>query len=156
MFGTKDAEYGQQHRNAIDMLLQDHRTVRGVFEQFQATSDRSTQKQLVNQMLELLKLHTQVEEQIFYAEAAKLVPEMEADLIKAQEAHHVADLLMKELSAKWIKDEHYVAKAKVLIDSVMTHMMEEENLLLPKVRQMVSEDKLTDMGARMAAMKGKQ
>jgi hypothetical protein len=74
---------------------------------------------------------------------------VEDDVLESYEEHHVADVLCLELWSMDPAEEHYPAKATVLIENVEHHMEEEEQEWFPKVRDGVGRKELQDMGKRM-------
>ena len=52
--------------NALELLEQDHRKVRDLFEQGQQTEDKKEQKQIFKEIKSELEMHARVEETIFY------------------------------------------------------------------------------------------
>jgi hypothetical protein len=84
-----------------------------------------------------------------YPEVRRLLPQVEDDVLESYEEHHVADVLCLELWSMDPADEHYPAKATVLVENVEHHMDEEEHEWFPKVREGVGRKELRDMGQRM-------
>ena len=122
--------------DAIVVLKKDHQEIRRVFRRFEQTSEgaRATRAKLVDQMLELLTIHTFIENECMYPRVRELMPDLEADVLESYEEHHVADVLCMELAAMSPDDERFTAKTRVLIENVMHHMREEEDEWFPKVR----------------------
>jgi hemerythrin-like domain-containing protein len=141
----------------ISLLEKDHNELRTVFDAFTTLKDKNgneeKKKDLVNQMVDLLKVHTYIEEKVFYPEIRKVLPELDFTVLESYEEHHVADTLCKELSRMSPSDENFVAKTSVLIDSVTRHMSDEEQNLFPTVRNGFTNDQLQDLGKRMASLK---
>jgi hemerythrin superfamily protein len=140
--------------DAITLLKQDHKEVKALFREFQKRGQDQTRKgQLVSTMIELLTVHTYLENECMYPEVRQLLPELEADVLESYEGHHVADVLLIELAALTPGDERFDAKTTVLIESVSHHIDEEEKDWFPKVRSGLSRSQLQDLGARMMEMK---
>ena len=70
-----------------------------------------------------------------YPRVRDLLPEVEDDILESYEEHHVADVLVLELSMMKPDDERFTAKTTVLIENVEHHMDEEEEEWFPKVRE---------------------
>ena len=148
----------QDKVDAIALLESDHKELRGVFDAFKSAKtqnghDDERKKTLVDQMVELLKVHTEIEDKVFYPETRKLVPELDPTVLVSYEEHHVADTLCKELSKMKPSDENFVAKTGVLMDCVTRHMNDEEKGWFPHVRDALTVEQLEDIGARMAKLK---
>src|SRR4051794_35291538 len=137
--------------DAIVLLKNDHKEIRKVFREFEKAGENATVKkgQLVDKMIELLTVHTYLENEIMYPEVRKLVPDLEDDILESYEEHHVADVLCLELSALGPENERFRAKMAVLIENVTHHIDEEEQEWFPKVREALGRKELQEMGERM-------
>ena len=143
-------------QDAIVMLKADHKEVRGLFREFLKASTTPARKEaLVGQMIELLTVHTYIENEVMYPRVRALLPALEDDVLESYEEHHVADVLVMELSAMDRSDERFVAKASVLVENVQHHMQEEEQDWFPKVRDGLSRAQLREIGEELAAAKKK-
>ena len=111
--------------------------IRKVFKDFENAGDRAVVRkgQLVDRMIELLTVHTYIENEVMYPRVRELLPHLEDDVLESYEEHHVADVLVSELAAMKADDERFTAKATVLIENVRHHMEEEEQDWFPKVRE---------------------
>ena len=105
--------------------------------------------------IELLTVHTYIENEVMYPRVRELLPELEDDVLESYEEHHVADVLVVELSAMKPQDERFTAKTTVLIENVDHHIDEEEKDWFPKVREGLGRKVLQDLGADMLAAKKK-
>jgi hemerythrin-like domain-containing protein len=131
------------------MLKQDHSKVKQLFQQFEQTEDTDTKKQIAQEVIKELKVHTALEEEVFYPAAREEIDE-EEKIDEALEEHHVAKLLIAELSKMKPSDERFDAKFKVLAESVKHHIEEEESEMLPEVEGELDTDRL---GEKMAQRK---
>ena len=143
--------------DAITVLKDDHRHVKHLFEQFEAAEDRRAKAILVKEAILELKIHTTIEEEIFYPAVRKAMKkaigkEETADVMdEADEEHHVAKLLIAELETMKASDDHWEAKFTVLSENVLHHVKEEEGEMFPKARELdIDYDAL---GQRMLARK---
>jgi hemerythrin superfamily protein len=141
--------------DAIVILKQDHKEIKSLFRQFQKAGDDASQTKgkLVSKMIELLTVHTYIENEGMYPDVRKLVPELEDDILESYEEHHVADVLCVELAGLSPDAERFDAKTTVLIENVTHHIEEEEQEWFPKVREALSRKQLQDIGARMLELK---
>ena len=138
--------------DAIVMLKNDHKTVKGLFRKFeQAGDDTALKRRLVDQMIEELTAHTYLENEIMYPEVRKALPDLEDDVMESYEEHHVADVLCHELVDLDASNEHFDAKTTVLIENVRHHIEEEEEEWFPKVREGMSRKELLALGERIEA-----
>ena len=143
--------------DALVLLRNDHKEMRKLFRQFQAAGDNATatKGRLVKKMIELLTVHTYIENEVMYPRVRQMLPELEADVLESYEEHHVADVLVMELAMMKATDERFTAKTTVLIENVTHHMEEEEQEWFPKVREGLGRKALQEMGADLIAAKKK-
>jgi iron-sulfur cluster repair protein YtfE (RIC family) len=143
--------------DAIVLLKDDHKEIRKAFRAFEkAGHDAFVAKgRLVDRIIELLTVHTYLENEIMYPRVRALLPDLEDDVLESYEEHHVADVLVLELSALKPDDERLTAKTTVLIENVEHHMEEEEQAWFPQVREGLSRKQLQEIGAEMATARPK-
>jgi hemerythrin superfamily protein len=137
--------------DAIVLLKQDHKEIRRLFREFEQAGDRATatKGKLVDKIIELLTVHTYIENEVMYPRVRELLPELEDDVLESYEEHHVADLLVVELAAMKPDAERFDAKTTVLIENVRHHSEEEEDEWFPKVREGLGRKALQEIGAEM-------
>jgi hemerythrin-like domain-containing protein len=137
--------------DAIVLLKDDHKDIRRLFEQFEKAGDHAekTKGKLVDQIIELLTVHTYIENEVMYPRVRELLPDLEDDVLESYEEHHVADVLVMELSGMKPSAERFDAKTMVLIENVRHHIEEEEQDWFPKVRAGLGRKALQDIGAEM-------
>jgi hemerythrin-like domain-containing protein len=143
--------------DAIVLLKNDHKEIRKVFRQFQAAGENATKTkgELVSRMIELLTVHTYIENEVMYPAVRRLVPDAEDDILESYEEHHVADVLCMELYGMKPDAERFDAKTTVLIENVQHHMEEEEEEWFPTVREALGRKQLQELGAQLLEAKQK-
>ena len=121
--------------DAIVILKADHKEIRDLFRKFQAAGDKAvkTKEKTARQIIELLTVHTYIENEVMYPEVCALLPELKDDVLESYEEHHVADVLCMELAGIPAGAERFDAKVTVLIENVTHHIEEEEQDWFPKV-----------------------
>ena len=113
-----------EEMDAIAMLKADHRKVEELFEKFENTNGKATKQRLAEQICLELKVHTAIEEEIFYPACRGKI---EDDLVdEAYVEHDSAKLLINEIEAGGPDEEFYDAKVKVLSEMIEHHVDEEE------------------------------
>ena len=137
--------------DAIVLLKEDHREIRKLFRDFQSAGENASARkgQVVKRIIELLTVHTYIENEVVYPRVRELLPDLEDDVLESYEEHHVADVLVSELYAMKPTDERFDAKTTVLIESVTHHMEDEEQEWFPKVRDGLGRKALQAIGADM-------
>jgi hemerythrin-like domain-containing protein len=141
--------------DAIVLLKQDHKAVLKLFREFEAAGERATKRkgQIVDKIVELLTVHTYIENEVMYPRVRELLPDLEDDVLESYEEHHVADVLCIELSLMSPEHEHFDAKTTVLIENVRHHIDEEESEWFPKVREGLGRNQLRELGEELEAAK---
>ena len=110
--------------DAIAMLKADHRKVEELFAKFEETNGKATKQRLAEEICLELKVHTAIEEEIFYPACRGKI---EDDLVnEAYVEHDSAKLLINEIEAGGADEEFYDAKVKVLSEMIEHHVEEEE------------------------------
>ena len=81
--------------DAIVILKADHKEIRDQFRKFQAAGDKAvkTKERIAGQIIELLTVHTYIENEVMYPEVCALLPDLKDDVLESYEEHHVADVL---------------------------------------------------------------
>ena len=143
--------------DAIVLLKNDHKEIRRTFDAFEKAGDNAaaTKQRLVDKMIEQLTVHTYLENEVMYPRVRALLPELEDDVLESYEEHHVADVLVVELSGMKPTDERFTAKTTVLIENVRHHMDEEEQEWFPEVRKGLGRKTLQEIGADMERLRKK-
>lgn len=143
--------------DAIVILKGDHKEIREVFRKFERAGDdaEATKGKLVDRMIELLTVHTYLENEVMYPRVRELLPDLEDDILESYEEHHVADVLVTELASMKPSDERFTAKTTVLIENVRHHIEEEEEEWFPKVREQLGRKQLQEIGAEMQRLRPK-
>jgi hemerythrin-like domain-containing protein len=141
--------------DAIVLLKADHIEVKKLFRDFQSAGENASARkgEIVKKIIELLTVHTYVENEVMYPEVRRLVPDIEDDILESYEEHHVADVLVGELFVMDPDAERFDAKTTVLIESVSHHIEEEEEAWFPKVRDALGRNQLQEIGEQMLAAK---
>ncbi|MEC9361804.1 MAG: hemerythrin domain-containing protein [Sinimarinibacterium flocculans] len=137
--------------DAIDLLMQDHRTVESLFEEFSATDDKRKQRRIAHRICAELHVHAQIEEKILYPEAKAEVDEATGMINEGIVEHEAIKRLVREIPRLSATDEFFEPKLKVLKEFVEHHVKEEESETFPKLRD--SGLDLRDVGERLAERK---
>ena len=143
--------------DAIVLLKNDHKEIRKAFSDFEKAGDdaEATKGRLVKKIIELLTVHTYIENEVMYPRVRDLLPELNDDIDESYEEHHVADLIVVELANMKPDAERFDAKTTVLIENVEHHIDEEEQEWFPQVRAGLSRKTLQELGAAMLQAKKK-
>lgn len=110
--------------DAIAMLKADHRTVEDLFAKFEATSGKAAKQKIAKQICTELKVHTTIEEEIFYPAFKGKIEE--DTLNEAYVEHDSAKILVNDIASASAEDDFYEAKVTVLSEAIKHHVREEE------------------------------
>ena len=144
--------------NAIELLKSDHQKVRGLLAELAETTHRAskTRIELLGKIALELRVHTTIEEEIFYPafREAGEKHEDEKMFFEAMEEHRAAgDLVLPDLEATEVDSDQFGGRAKVLKELVEHHADEEEKEMFPRARELLGVDALRELGERMQARK---
>ena len=114
----------QEYTDAIMLLKADHRKVEDLFEKFEKASGTAAKKKLAHQICVELKIHTLIEEELFYPAFRGKIEEDVLD--EAYVEHDGAKVLVNDIEAGGPEDDFYDAKIKVLSEEIKHHVHEEE------------------------------
>jgi len=172
---TEHAQNEQARANAVEMLDADHQKIEGLFQQFESASDEE-KPSLATQIFNELEIHAALEEEIFYPavrEGVDLKELAEMDGIDTEEeAHEESDVevavdseetgadiiaisyeehqevkdLVQALKKLDSKSQEFQERFVLLVDSVLSHASEEEDLIFPAAKLHLN---LEELGAKM-------
>lgn len=141
-------------KDAIAMLKEDHKTMKSIMEDIDATTERGvkTREELLGKMKTELQLHEMIEEEVFYP-ALRRHKKAKEIVLEGYEEHHAVDMLLEELEGVAFGDETWSAKFTVIKENIEHHIEEEEGEMFKKARQVFDDEELTTLGEQMAALK---
>lgn len=111
--------------DAIKLLKDDHREVEAWFEDFEKTASAARKQKLANQICLALRVHTKIEEEIFYPACREAGVE-EHLMDEADVEHDGATKLIEGIEAGAPGDDHWDARVTVLGEMIKHHVKEEE------------------------------
>ena len=126
-------------KDAIALLKADHRQVEKWFAEFKKARSASRKAKLAEQICDALKVHTTIEEEIFYP-AFLAATQDEDKHHEAEVEHEGAKKLIKTIEEMDPDDDYFEARIKVLSEMIKHHVKEEE-----KPGGMFSEARKSDM-----------
>ena len=138
-------------KDAIALLKADHRQVEERFDEFEKAKDDKRKQTLAKQICAALKVHAQIEEEIFYP--AFLEATNDEDMHHEAEIEHTgAKRLIADIESK-PSDDYFDARVTVLSEMIKHHVKEEEQPegMFAKARK--SELDLVELGEQLQARK---
>lgn len=139
--------------NAIDFLISQHRSMETLMASVVDAQDEARQK-LYAEVADQLTMHISTEETVFYP--AVKAARTEDILLESLEEHLSLKRLMADLLALNPSEQTFEPKFKVLKEQAEHHHKEEEEHLFPKVKSVLDDDRLQQLGAEMIALQTQQ
>ncbi|HEV8503040.1 MAG TPA: hemerythrin domain-containing protein [Casimicrobiaceae bacterium] len=147
---TKTPRKTAAPQEATAMLRADHRKVSGLFEQYEKARSTAKKAALVATICNELKVHTQIEEEIFYPAVQAVLKDHEL-IPEANVEHGSVKALIAQVEGKTPDGDLFDARIKVMSEWVKHHVKEEQNEMFPRARKTRLD--MRALGARMAARK---
>ncbi len=136
--------------DALALLKQDHDDVKALFKRFDATSTDKQRRPIATQICDALRLHAEVEEDIFYPAMRAAIAE--TDLVdEAEVEHQSVKYLISQIEDENLSSEMFRANVTVLKEYVEHHVTEEEQEMFPKAK--AAKVDLAELGKAMMAAK---
>ena len=138
--------------DAIDMLKQDHDKVDKAFKDFEKMDrqDAEACRRLIETVCVDLKVHTTLEEEVFYPAVREAI-EDEDLMNEAAVEHETAKMLIDQLENMDSDDPNYYATFTVLGEYVRHHIKEEQGEMFPAAKKAKLD--FAALGERMRARK---
>ncbi len=135
--------------NAIDLLKEQHRHVEKLLKHYQSLekAPAGQKSKVFGEIADALAVHATIEEKIFYPGVK--VAQTEEILRESLEEHLAVKRLIADMLDLRPTDQTFDVKLKVLEGQVTHHVEKEEKELFPKVKKMMTEQHLKELGQRM-------
>ncbi len=147
---TRKTSAGSRTQDAVALLKADHRAVEKLFGQFEKASGEDRKAQIAQQICMELRVHTQIEEEIFYPSSREFLKDDEI-VNEAIVEHQSAKDLIQQIESMDASDEMFDAKVDVLKEMIQHHVEEEEKEYFPQLQK--SEMDLKAIGEQLADRK---
>ena len=136
----------------VTIITDDHKRITELFTTYQTLSDVLVEeKEAISQkILKELTVHTKMEENLFYPKLKEILPVEKIKLVEEAIAeHHAAKMLILELKAMNVELAQFDPRLKVLQENVISHIKEEEAILLPLALESLTPIQLERLGEDM-------
>src|SRR4051812_19502246 len=146
-----------QQRDVIEVLEHDHREVEQMFTELESLRGASTaeqlsrRKELRGQVPIGLVRHSVAEEVLVYPKVEDEVSAEEAE--HAREEHAEAEETLQRLEKLDADDPSFDDELAELMAEIRHHIEDEEGQMFAHMRQVIDEDELRTLGARVEALK---
>jgi len=140
---------------AMGLLMDDHKKVKKMFKDFEklSSSEKPSKREkaeLAKMICQELKIHTTIEEEIFYPAVRQAIDASDI-MDEADVEHNSAKTLIGQIESCEPSDDHYDAMVIVLGEYVNHHVEEEEKEMFAKIRK--SKLDTVSLGEEMLARK---
>jgi len=145
------------NKNAIELLKEDHKKVKGLLAELTETTTRAekTRTQLLAKIEQELMIHTDIEEKIFYPAFKEAGNSDHSKMyFEALEEHRTVDeLVLPDLKKTPPTSEKFSGRAKVLKELIEHHADEEEKEMFKEAAKSMDKDQLAELGRQMSERK---
>ena len=149
---SKSKAKSSARTDAVALLKADHRQVEEWFEEFEGARSSQKKQTLASQICAALRVHTEIEEEIFYPAFLKATKDKDMHH-EALVEHNGAKNLIGEIEASDPSDEFFDSKVKVLSEMIKHHVKEEEQPDGMFAEAKASKMDLEELGAELFSRK---
>ena len=140
-------------RDGLQVLIDDHREVESLFQQYEKSDDAGEQTRIVHQVIHELAVHGEIEELLFYPRVRTAIGEGNALADEAIKEHIGIKQTLNELDKMTAEDDGFASRMRDLMAEVRHHVEEEENEMFPKIREAMPADQLQRLGTSLQGAK---
>jgi hemerythrin superfamily protein len=139
--------------DALELLKQDHQSVKDLFEEAEGAEEQKDKEEIFDEIKTELETHARIEETIFYP-AMEKHRELKDMVRESIEEHKKIKTLLQAIDNLKTDSKEFEPKLKALMETVEHHAEEEEEgKMFPKVRQVLDEKALEQLGQELEAAK---
>lgn len=142
--------------DAVELLSADHRTVEQLFHQFELASKTSAvenQRDLAQRIVRDLSVHAAAEEQVLYPAIRRALDDGERLADDSTAEHAEIKQLLADLDGVQPDDDRFFPGFRRVMDLVRAHVADEEESLLPRLREAVGQDELYELADALVGAK---
>jgi hemerythrin-like domain-containing protein len=137
------------------LIKQDHQKVADLFVRLDALEIAAAERiELFKTLKQELRVHKEAEETTFYAALSDL-PEITDRIEEALEEHVDIEELLDELDALDSDSDEFIAQLRELKEEVEHHVEEEENVIFPLARELLTPSQAERLGQAMLEEKSR-
>jgi iron-sulfur cluster repair protein YtfE (RIC family) len=138
--------------DALELLREQHDKVDELIEQLEDDDLAEERKVFVlRELADNIAAHATMEEQLFYPSVR--AKQTEESLLESTEEHLAIRRVLADLMQTPLGDPRFEARLSVLKEEIEHHAREEEEqVLFPKLRRMMSSDELMILGSEMLSL----
>lgn len=129
----QDEEASNTVNDALELLTRDHTIVRQLFEGFREAGAQQLDP-LARRICKMLRVHTQIEEEIFYPIARRALGD-DGLIDHAEREHAGAKTLILQIESMTSDHPSFKGTVERLANEVEKHVQEEEGQMFPRLRE---------------------
>src|SRR5918994_6751042 len=142
--------------DALELLKQDHTKVKELLEKAQSAEQGKERSAMFEKIKNELETHARIEENVFYP-AVQKNEELKDMVLESIEEHKQVKTLLREMDNLSNESEKFEPKLKVLKENVEHHAEEEEEgNMFPKIRELLDDAALEQLGQELESAKSKK
>lgn len=137
--------------DALNFLKHQHREVEALFKKATAAQEPSERQAYFKQIDHRLRVHSAIEEELFYPELKRRAEKSEErlEVAEAFEEHGLVKTTIEGLEKLDPAHEQYEAKLNVLKELVQHHVDEEEGTMFKIAHRVLSKEELEELGNKL-------
>ena len=132
-------------KDVFQIIIEEHRAVDLLGEKYKQSQDVHEKQQIAHNVIKLLSLHAGCEEMALYPVMQVKLPDGPQQVAHALEEHTVVKQLLFLLDNSQVGHAHFDEKFLECLTDVQIHVQQEEEQLLPALRQACSDDEVRQM-----------
>ncbi|HEX6512751.1 MAG TPA: hemerythrin domain-containing protein, partial [Chloroflexota bacterium] len=136
----------------VNLLKQDHRTVEGLFQEYERAAGMTERDRLCQDICTELTIHSEIEEQCFYP-GVRSTAGLEDMVEESLKEHMQVKQLCSDIQGMTSGDARISTRMAELKQAVEHHVKEEERDMFPQVREMCDQQWLLGIGQAMIQQK---
>ncbi len=140
--------------DVIESLVQDHRTVDGLFDQYRSAAGGAGADDTLREIVRQLSVHAAIEEQIVYPVLRATVDDGSEKADHSIDEHQQVKRLLADLEKLETGSTEHDDRFEGLVAAVQEHVTEEEGELFPQLRAAVDAERLQQMGNLVEQARG--
>ena len=140
-------------RDAVQVLIDDHREVERLFAQYEDAADTGEQTRIVHKVVHELAVHGEIEELLLYPRLRTVLPNGNDLADEAVNEHLEIKTTLNELDKMTAEDPGFADRMRELMAEVRSHVTEEEGEIFPQLRDLMAADQLRTLGSSLQAAK---
>jgi hemerythrin superfamily protein len=138
--------------DGISLLKNDHERVNEIFRNFEKGGNSQQFQQLFQELKQELQVHSELEKRIFYPTIEKY-PDLAGLVQEAYKEHAQVEQALSRISQMDNTTSEWSQEMTQLMHDVQHHVQEEETEMFPKVRQVMEDRALDELGNSMMQVK---